>query len=86
MAILRGKLAELTDLGMDLAVVPGFSAIGFRARKRMFSWQPVWLEGRVGDGHRRQFGSRQGGRARPRQERGGGPHGLPEPREGRSGP
>lgn len=47
MAILRGKLAELTDVGMDLAVVPGFSAIGFKARKRMFSWQPVWLEGRV---------------------------------------
>ncbi|MGK2933136.1 MAG: SDR family oxidoreductase [Solirubrobacterales bacterium] len=47
MAILRGKLAELTDIGMDLAVVPGFSAIGFKARKRMYSWQPVWLEGRV---------------------------------------
>ncbi|MBK8293290.1 MAG: SDR family oxidoreductase [Solirubrobacterales bacterium] len=47
MAILKGKLARLTDIGMDLAVVPGFSAIGYRARKRMFSWQPVWLEGRA---------------------------------------
>ncbi len=46
MAILGGKLAELVDRGMDLTVVPGFSAIGYRVRKRMFSWQPVWLEGR----------------------------------------
>lgn len=35
------------DQVMDLAVVPGFSAIGYRARKRMFSWQPAWLEGRT---------------------------------------
>ncbi|MGK2956332.1 MAG: SDR family oxidoreductase [Solirubrobacterales bacterium] len=47
MALFGGRLAELVDRGMDFAVVPGFSAIGYRVRKRMFSWQPVWLEGRT---------------------------------------
>ncbi|MBK5231524.1 MAG: SDR family NAD(P)-dependent oxidoreductase [Thermoleophilia bacterium] len=47
MALFGRKLAEFVDQGMDFAVVPGFSAIGYRARKRMFSWQPVWLEGRT---------------------------------------
>jgi dehydrogenase/reductase SDR family protein 12 len=32
---------------MDLAVVPGFSAIGFHVRRRLFRWQPPWLEGRA---------------------------------------
>lgn len=45
--MLKGRIAGLVDQGMDLAVVPGFSAIGYRARKRMFSWQPLWLEGRT---------------------------------------
>ena len=31
---------------MDLAVVPGFSAIGYRTRKRLFSWQPAEVEGK----------------------------------------
>lgn len=46
MAWIKGRGAEAIDVAMDLAVVPGFSAIGFNVRKRLFSWQPPWLEGR----------------------------------------
>ena len=46
MALLRNRAADLVDVAMDLTVVPGFSAIGFHVRKRMFGWQPPWLEGR----------------------------------------
>ncbi len=47
MGLLRGRVAGAVDVAMDLAVVPGFSAIGYRIRRRMFGWQPPWLEGRV---------------------------------------
>jgi dehydrogenase/reductase SDR family member 12 len=47
MALLKGPIARAVDVAMDLAIVPGFSAIGFRIRKRMFDWQPPWLEGRT---------------------------------------
>lgn len=46
MALLRGKAADAIDAAMDFTVVPGFSAIGFHVRRRMFGWQPPWLEGR----------------------------------------
>lgn len=47
MALLNGRAADAVDVAMDLAVVPGFSAIGYRIRRRMFRWQPPWLEGRA---------------------------------------
>ena len=43
---LRGKAAEVVDVAMDLTVVPGFSRIGFEARRRMFDWQMPDLGGR----------------------------------------
>ena len=45
-AWIKGRAADAIDVAMDLAVVPGFSAIGFNVRRRLFSWQPAWLEGR----------------------------------------
>lgn len=43
---LRGKAADAVDAAMDFAVVPGFSRIGFEARRRMFGWEMPDLEGR----------------------------------------
>ncbi|MCB0862704.1 MAG: SDR family NAD(P)-dependent oxidoreductase [Solirubrobacterales bacterium] len=42
----RGKAAETLDKAMDLAIVPGFSRIGYEARRRMFGWQLPDLTGR----------------------------------------
>jgi len=43
---IRGKAAEVVDGAMDLLVVPGFSRIGFEARRRMFGWEMPDLAGR----------------------------------------
>lgn len=43
---LRGKAAEAVDGAMDLLVAPGFSRIGYEARRRMFGWQMPDLSGR----------------------------------------
>jgi len=45
-ALIKGQAANLVDTALDLTVVPGFSAIGYRARKRIFGWQADRLEGR----------------------------------------
>ncbi len=46
MALLKGQAADLVDTALDLTVVPGFSAVGYRVRKRVFGWQADRLEGR----------------------------------------
>lgn len=46
MAMVKGRAADLVDSALDLTVVPGFSAIGYRARKRIFGWEADRLEGR----------------------------------------
>lgn len=46
MALIKGPAAELIDRAMDFAVVPGFSAIGYRVRRRLFGWQVPDLTGR----------------------------------------
>lgn len=43
---LRGKAAAALDGVMDFTVVPGFSRIGYEARRRMFGWQMPDLTGR----------------------------------------
>jgi NAD(P)-dependent dehydrogenase (short-subunit alcohol dehydrogenase family) len=43
---LRGKAADALDAVMDFTVVPGFSRIGYAARRRMFGWQMPDLTGR----------------------------------------
>jgi NAD(P)-dependent dehydrogenase (short-subunit alcohol dehydrogenase family) len=43
---LRGKAADALDAAMDFAVVPGFSRIGYVARRRMYGWQMPDLRGR----------------------------------------
>ncbi|MBN8867366.1 MAG: SDR family NAD(P)-dependent oxidoreductase [Solirubrobacterales bacterium] len=43
---LRGKAADALDGAMDLLVVPGFSRIGYAARRRMFEWGMPDLTGR----------------------------------------
>lgn len=39
-------VAGTLDRAMDLTVVPGFSRIGYEARRRMFGWQMPVLDGR----------------------------------------
>ena len=39
-------LTGLIDKGMDFAVVPGFSDIGFGVRRRLFGWEAPQVEGR----------------------------------------
>lgn len=46
MALVKGRAADLVDSALDLTIVPGFSAIGYRARKRIFGWEADRLEGR----------------------------------------
>ncbi len=46
MAMVKGRAADLVDSALDLTIVPGFSAIGYRARKRIFGWEADRLEGR----------------------------------------
>ena len=46
MALVKGRAADLVDSALDLSIVPGFSAIGYRARKRIFGWEADRLEGR----------------------------------------
>jgi len=43
---LRGRAADALDRAMDLAVVPGFSRIGYEARRRMFEWPAPNVDGR----------------------------------------
>jgi len=43
---LRGRAAETLDSLMDVAVVPGFSRIGYETRRRMFGWEMPDLTGR----------------------------------------
>jgi NAD(P)-dependent dehydrogenase (short-subunit alcohol dehydrogenase family) len=44
--MVKGRAADLVDSALDLTIVPGFSAIGYRARKRIFGWEADRLEGR----------------------------------------
>lgn len=46
MSVIKGRAADLVDMALDLGIVPGFSAIGYRARKRLFGWDANRLEGR----------------------------------------
>ncbi len=46
MPIVKDRLADLLDDAMDLAVVPGFSAIGYGVRRRIQSWKAPDLTGR----------------------------------------
>jgi len=46
MALIKGPAADLIDHAMDLAVIPGFSAIGYRVRRRLFGWRAPDLTGR----------------------------------------
>ncbi len=45
-ALVKRRAADLVDTALDLGIVPGFSAIGYRTRKRLFSWDAERLEGR----------------------------------------
>jgi len=45
-SVIKGRAADLVDMALDLGIVPGFSAIGYRARKRLFGWDANRLEGR----------------------------------------
>lgn len=45
-ALVKGRAADLVDTALDLSIIPGFSAIGYRTRKRIFSWDAERLEGR----------------------------------------
>jgi NAD(P)-dependent dehydrogenase (short-subunit alcohol dehydrogenase family) len=44
--MIKGRAAGLADTAMDLGIVPGFSAIGYRVRKRLYSWEADRLVGR----------------------------------------
>jgi NAD(P)-dependent dehydrogenase (short-subunit alcohol dehydrogenase family) len=44
--MIKGRAADLVDEALDFGVVPGFSAIGYRIRKRLFDWEADPLEGR----------------------------------------
>ena len=43
---IRGAAAKTLDEAMDFLVVPGFSRIGYEARRRMFGWRMPDLRGR----------------------------------------
>jgi NAD(P)-dependent dehydrogenase (short-subunit alcohol dehydrogenase family) len=45
-ALIKGRAADVVDTALDLGILPGFSAIGYRARKRLFGWDADRLEGR----------------------------------------
>lgn len=45
-ALIKGRAADVVDAALDLGIVPGFSAIGYRARKRLFGWDADRLDGR----------------------------------------
>ena len=48
-ALIKGRAADVVDTALDLGILPGFSAIGYRARKRLFGWDADRLDlGRVG--------------------------------------
>jgi len=44
--MIKGSAADAVDVAMDLGIVPGFTAIGYRTRKRLYSWRADGLEGR----------------------------------------
>ena len=46
MPVLKGALSKVADQAMDLTVVPGFSAIGYRARRRMGGWEDPPVKGK----------------------------------------
>jgi NAD(P)-dependent dehydrogenase (short-subunit alcohol dehydrogenase family) len=46
LALITGRAADAVDVAMDVGIVPGFTAIGYRARKRLYSWHADRLEGR----------------------------------------
>ncbi|MGB0119734.1 MAG: SDR family NAD(P)-dependent oxidoreductase [Solirubrobacterales bacterium] len=46
MSLIPQQLAEVIDRAMDFTVVPGFSAIGYRVRRRLFDWQAPDLTGK----------------------------------------
>ena len=46
MALIKRGAADVIDKALDLGIVPGFSVIGFRARKRLFGWEADRLDGR----------------------------------------
>jgi len=46
MSLVKGSLANVVDRAMDLAVVPGFSAIGYQVRRRTQAWDSPDLTGR----------------------------------------
>ena len=46
MSDIRGSLAKAADQIMDFTVVPGFSAIGFKARSRLSGWEEPEVAGR----------------------------------------
>ena len=43
---MKGRAAGVADTAMDLLVVPGFSKIGYEARRRMYGWEMPDLTGR----------------------------------------
>lgn len=43
---MKGRAAGIADTAMDLLVVPGFSKIGYEARRRMYGWKKPDLTGR----------------------------------------
>jgi len=45
MHLIPGPLAEVVDRTMDFTVVPGFSAIGYQVRRRLFDWHDPDLSG-----------------------------------------
>ena len=46
LTLFKGQAANIVDTALDLTIVPGFSAVGYRVRKRLFGWQADRLEGR----------------------------------------
>lgn len=46
MGMIPKPLAGFVDSAMDFAVVPGFSAIGYQVRRRLFDWSTPDLTGR----------------------------------------
>ena len=46
LGLIKGSAADAVDVAMDLGIVPGFTSIGYRTRKRLYSWQADRLEGR----------------------------------------